>query len=145
MYSRNHALLSAVLGIVLVAASPSDVSAPLLWTAVVCLGVGIDVDHFLLARLNRGDWHNLRRCLRRPRLVVTDQRSIFEPGDLWRDQRLLSHALIGGLFTTVFWPFDRFWAIAVAATLYVHVVADLWSDVTTRERYLRESVRDALD
>jgi len=114
-------------------------------TYVVCLGVGIDFDHFLLARLNRGDWSNLRQCLWHPRRVVLDQQSIFAPGDLWRDQRLLSHTLIGGLLTGLLWPVAEFWAIVTAVTVYVHLVADLWSDVTTRERYLRESVTDAVD
>lgn len=141
MYSREHALLSAALGLAIVALAPPGTSPVPLWLFVVGLGVGIDLDHFLLARLNRGDWANLRRCLADPARVFFDQDSIFEPGDVWREQRLLSHALLGGALVAALWPLARYWALAAAATVYVHVLADLYHDARTRTSYLREGVR----
>jgi hypothetical protein len=137
VYSRDHALLSAVLGLAVAGLAPPDASPALLWLYVVGLGVGIDVDHFLVARLERGDWRNLRRCLADPSRVLLDQPSIFEAGDLWRDQRLLSHALVGGALVAALWPVADYWALATAAALYVHVVADLYHDARTRADYLR--------
>ena len=143
MYSRDHALLSAALGLVVAALAPPTASPVLLWAFVVALGVGIDADHFLVARLERGDWANLRRCLSNPRLVVLDQESIFEAGDLWRDQRLLSHALLGGALVAALWPVAGYWAVTAAVTVYVHVVADLYADARTRAAYLRQGARVA--
>lgn len=141
MYSREHALLSAALGLVVAARGPPDASPVLLWLFVLGLGVGIDFDHFLLARRNRGDWTNLRRCLAEPALVFVDQESIFEPGDVWREQRLLSHALLGGALVAALWPIARYGALAAAATVYLHVLADLYHDVRTRASYLRRGAR----
>lgn len=136
MYSRTHGLLSVLVGVLVVVLAPAPVEYPFLVVAyATALGVGIDLDHFLVARVNRGDWVNARRCLRDPRLAVADQAAIFDAGDLWRDQRLLSHCVLGGLATAGLWVVDPFWAGLTALTVYVHVVADLISDVRTRERY----------
>lgn len=138
MYSRNHALVSAVVGLPVAFWAPAGHSPAFLWLYVVGLGVGVDVDHFLVARANRGDWTNLRWCLRDPRRVFVDQQSIFDTGDIYRDQRLLSHLLIGGCLVGLLGLFARYWAVATAVTLYAHVLADLYSDVRTRDRYLKE-------
>lgn len=135
MYSRNHAIVSAVVALpVAVGAPPGHKIA--LWVAMVAVGVGIDADHFLVARLNRGDWKNVRRCLREPSLLLQGQTSIFDWGDLWRDQRLLSHLLIGGVLVVGAWPLHRYWAFGTAVTVYTHLVADLYSDMQTRAAYL---------
>jgi len=132
MYSRNHALLSAAVGVPVAFAAPDGASAPLLWFYALALGVGIDFDHFLIARLNRGTWRPLRRCLADPTIVFFDQHAIFEPEDLRRDQRLLSHHIVGGALVAALWTVAPYWALATAATLYVHVVADLYADVRDR-------------
>lgn len=141
MYSRDHALVSAVVGLAFVFVVPHTVPTSLLWLYMVVLGVGIDLDHFAIARANRGDWANLRRCIAHPSRAVLDQQSIFEGADVWRDQRLLSHALVGGGLVAATWPLGEVWALATAVTLYAHVVADLYSDVRTRSEYLRRAAR----
>jgi hypothetical protein len=44
------------------------------------LGVGIDFDHFLIARLRTGSWRSFSDLLRNPVKAFTDQRSIFDDG-----------------------------------------------------------------
>lgn len=132
MYSRGHAILSGAIGIPLALWSNAGAPAWLLWGSVVLVGVGIDVDHFLIGRLNRGDWTNLRRCLRRPTRAFLAQSDIFDRGDVHRDQRLLSHLLLGGVLTTAASLLATQWAVAAAVTVYVHVLADLYADIRTR-------------
>ena len=105
---------------------------------MVVLGVGIDLDHFVIGRINRGDWSNLTRCLRSPSQVFIDQASIFERGDIWRDQRLLSHLLIGGVLIGLVWFISEYLAFVTAVTIYTHVIADLYSDTRTRDAYLSQ-------
>lgn len=136
MYSRGHALLSAIIGIPLAVGASNAPAAAGLLGYVLLLGVGIDFDHFVIGRLNRGKWTNARRCLQNPAQIFADQSTIFDSGDIWRDQRLLSHLLIGGLLTAGLWIVNAYWAFATAVTVYTHVLADLYSDIQTRERYL---------
>jgi hypothetical protein len=105
---------------------------------VVVLGVGIDLDHFVIGRINRGDWSNLTRCIRSPSQVFVDQASIFERGDIWRDQRLFSHLLIGGVLIGLVWFISEYLAFVTAVTVYTHVIADLYSDMRTRDAYLSQ-------
>jgi len=139
MYSRNHAVLSAVVALPVAVGAPTGHSLGL-WIYMVAVGVGIDADHFLVARLNRGDWKNTRRCIQNPSLLLSGQTAIFDPGDLWRDQRLLSHLLIGGFLVVAVWPLHRYWAFGTAVTVYTHLVADLYSDMGTREEYMAGSM-----
>lgn len=139
MYSRNHAIISAVVGIPLAVTSP-DVHQPIyVLIYVVVLGVGIDLDHFVIGRINRGDWSNLTHCLRSPSQVFVDQTSIFERGDVLRDQRLFSHLLIGGVLVGSVWFMNEYLAFVTAGAIYTHVLADLYSDMRTREGYLSPS------
>jgi len=94
MYSRSHAIIAGLTGIPLAGFAPSTEPPLLLWAYIFLLGVGIDADHFVIARINRGDWANLQRCLQNPSRVFVGQATIFDSGDIWRDQRLLSHLLI---------------------------------------------------
>ena len=139
MYSRNHAILSALIGVPIAIGFPETQRPVLLWSFLVIIGVGIDLDHFLIGRLNRGNWTNLRRCLRTPSRVFVNQESIFDRGDIWRDQRLLSHLLIGGILVGVLWPVNRYWSFGTAVILYTHVISDLYSDIQRRDQYLSES------
>lgn len=138
MYSRNHALLSALVGVPVAVGLPEVHRPVLLWAYVLVVGVGIDLDHFLIGRLNRGDWTNVRRCVRDPSRVFLSQESIFDRGDVWRDQRLLSHLVLGGVLVGGLWPLARPWSLATALAVYTHVLADLYSDAATRDRYLDE-------
>lgn len=139
MYSRNHALVSAAVGVPIALGVPESLHPLLVWAYVVALGVLIDVDHFVIARINLGDWRNVRRCLRRPSRVFVDQRSIFEPGDLWRDQRLFSHMLVLAGVAAVTWFVDPYLAFATVVSIYVHVVADLYADMGSRKEYVRNA------
>lgn len=96
------------------------------YAAVV--GVGIDLDHFPLARFNDGDWRAARRVLRNPRMVLFDQTSIFEEDQLSPLQRLLSHVLVGGLFVGGIALASPLLAGFTAAVLYAHVLSDLYAD-----------------
>jgi hypothetical protein len=125
MYSRDHALLSlAVAG-----AAVFVLDLPIGWPVAVALalvaGVGIDFDHFLVARVTTGEWRALRRCLANPRLVVLEQDEIFAPDAITELQRLLSHVLVIGVVVPVAAVVDPALAVFVAAVLYVHLLADL--------------------
>jgi hypothetical protein len=139
MYSRSHAIISAVVGISLAATAPEFHQPIYILAFVVVLGVGIDLDHFVIGRINRGDWSNLTRCLRNPSQVFVDQASIFDQGDIWRDQRLFSHLLIGGVLIVFVWYVSEYLAFVTAVTIYTHVLSDLYSDIRTRDAYLSQS------
>ena len=113
---------------VLASQPPLPAAATVGYAAV--LGVGIDFDHFLVARLNTGTWDTLVRVVRNPRRVLFDQSEIFEAGeDMTKLQRLLSHALLGGLLVAGLYPFLPYVAVVSAVVLYVHVLCDLYRDV----------------
>ncbi|WP_284007423.1 hypothetical protein [Haloarcula pelagica] len=130
MYSRDHALGSLALGVVLLLVSVAPARPAVLLPVVVAIGVGIDFDHFLVAYLNTGSTKNLRRVVRDPRIVLLDQGAIFDPDDLSELQRLLSHAVLAGLavFGLVALG-EQAWAVVVGLTLYLHVLSDLVADV----------------
>ena len=130
IYSRNHFVLSVLVGIAAVLyLGPSAVRGVALVAYAAAVGVGIDFDHFLLARLNAGDWRALRYCLHHPSVVFLDQSSIFESGEVGSLHRLLSHALIGGALVAGLAFVRPALAVLTAVVLYVHVVADLVADV----------------
>jgi hypothetical protein len=135
VYSRDHALGSLALGVVLLAVSAAPARPVVLLPAVVAIGVGIDFDHFLVAYLNTGSTKNLRRVARDPRIVVLDQRAIFDPADLSELQRLLSHVVIAGIAVSgLVMLGERGWATVVGLTLYLHVLSDLIADVRNEAR-----------
>ena len=99
------------------------------------MGTLIDLDHFVLARLNTGEWRALRAVLRAPSLAVFRQGRIFAEGEVGTLRRLLSHVLFGGalvgvlsLLTSV-GVLGAFPAILTAVVLYTHLLADLAWDV----------------
>lgn len=129
MYSREHALVSLLLAGAIVLAAPPPVHPAIVVAVVLAVGVGIDVDHFALALVNAGTTEPIRRVLRDPRIALFDQEAIFAEGELTHTQRLLSHAVIGGLVVGGLWLVSRYWAFVVGVTVYVHVLADLVADV----------------
>ncbi|ESP89870.1 hypothetical protein [Candidatus Halobonum tyrrellensis] len=138
MYSRHHLVVSAAVAAGLVAALPlasTPSGVVVAWGTLTAAGVLIDVDHFLVARLVRGDWANARRCLDDPRLVVGDQSAIFEAGDVWPLQRLLSHVLIAPAAVLAAWTVSDAAALALAVVLYAHLLCDLLWDVWRLETY----------
>ena len=138
MYSKAHLLISLAVGtaVALVTGQPPVPAAATVAYAAV-LGVGIDVDHFLVARLNTGNWDALSGVVRNPRRAVFDQRNVFDEGeDMTRIQRLFSHVVLGGVLVAILYPLSAYAALVSAVVLYVHVLSDLYQDVRdeTEER-----------
>ncbi|UIP00264.1 hypothetical protein Hbl1158_02535 [Halobaculum sp. CBA1158] len=155
MYSRHHAAVSAVVAAGLVLALPLGATPAVAagaWALLTAAGVAIDLDHFLMARLVRGDWANARRAIANPRAAVLDQSELFDPGDLWPLHRLLSHAVLAPVAVAAAWTVGDALAtagvgvtataaaLATAVVLYVHVLTDLIWDVWRQDRY-HENVR----
>jgi hypothetical protein len=92
------------------------------------LGVLIDLDHFVLARLRVGDWRHLIACLREPKRVFTDQEHLFDGTGEMAGLRVLSHVLIGGVLVVLARRAGRPLGVLTAAVLYTHVLADLLRD-----------------
>ena len=131
MYSKAHFLVSVAVGAAAaIATGQPPVPAAVTVGYAAVLGVGIDVDHFVVARLNTGNWDALLGVVRNPRRAFFDQERIFEGGeDVTKLQRLLSHAVIGGLLVAVLYPLAPYWAVLSAVVLYAHVLSDLVQDV----------------
>ena len=107
-----------------------DLLTGLSWVAFAAIvGVGIDFDHFLVAWYNTGEPRAIRYCLHNPRAVFFDQASIFQEYELGKLDRLLSHMLIGGPLVAGLWVVAPTLSALAAASLYVHVVADLVQDI----------------
>ncbi len=126
MRSHHHLLLSVVLGVVLSVTVVTGLPpvAVVLYAAV--LGVFVDLDHFPVARLNVGDWRTLRRGLWNPRLLLTDQSDLIEPGEVGGYQRLVSHLLLAGLLVAALYAVGlQALGFVTALVLYLHVLADV--------------------
>ncbi|MFC6787102.1 hypothetical protein ACFQFH_14810 [Halobaculum halobium] len=160
MYSRHHAAVSAAVAAGLVLALPLGATpavAAVVWAALTAAGVAIDLDHFLMARLVRGDWANARRAIANPHAAVLDQSELFDPGDLWPLHRLLSHAVLAPIGVAGAWVggdalaaagFEvtaTAAALAMAVVLYVHVLTDLIWDVWRHDQYHEDVRRVAAD
>lgn len=131
MKSGEHFLLSIpTVGIVL--SKLRDRYSPRRLAVLAAYGIGlgvlIDLDHFVLARLRVGDWRHTIEVLRHPTRVFTDQDNLFEGTGEMRILRLLSHVIIGGVLTGLWWVVSRPVAAMTAIVLYVHVLADLLRD-----------------
>lgn len=134
-------MISAGAAVALVALLPLGATPALAAAAVALLtaaGVLIDLDHFVVARLVRGDWANARRAVADPRAAIVDQSGLFGPGDVRALQRLLSHALIAPVAIAAAWAYGDAVgtaatapaaALAMAVVLYLHVLTDLIWDV----------------
>lgn len=139
MYSREHALVSLAVGLAGVWALPLPDVVPW-WAAVawaVAVGVGIDFDHFLVARLVSGDWSALARLLRNPLLPLTDPAGIFANDDLWAIQRLFSHVVIAGVLVGALWLWHQPFAVFTGLVIYAHLLSDLAWDNYRLEEYMR--------
>lgn len=131
MKSGEHFLVSVpVVGAVLAAVRERYSPRRLAGLAVYGLGLGvlIDLDHFVLARLRVGDWRHARNCLRDPSRVFFDQANLFQGTGEMASLRLLSHVLLGGTLTALTARRSRPVALLTAVVLYGHVLADLLRD-----------------
>jgi hypothetical protein len=158
MNSGRHFLISVAVGVVLAGwtsvggstvqltaswlpitvAVPAWQAAPAVVGYAAVVGVGIDVDHFLVARYNSGTWRAARYCLANPRVVFVDQESIFRPEEIGPFERLLSHVLITGAVVPLLAVVAPVVAFVTAVALYAHVLADLIADVGTYSEVLRD-------
>ncbi|QSG14167.1 hypothetical protein [Halapricum desulfuricans] len=129
MYSKAHGAISFALGVALVAAGVTVVHPAFVVGYATALGVLIDLDHFLWARYNTGDWAALRYVLTNPIAAVTHQDSIFREDDLEHLERLLSHVVIAGVVIPLTWWVEPSLGLVTGLTLYAHVLADLIEDV----------------
>lgn len=131
MKSGEHFLVSIpVVGAVLTVVSERYSPRQLAVLAVYGLGLGvlIDLDHFVLARLRVGDWRHVRHCLRNPKRVFFDQENLFRGTGKMANLRVLSHVILGGVLTALAACVSRPVAALTAMVLYFHVLADLLRD-----------------
>lgn len=106
------------------------------WAVLVyaaAVGVGIDLDHFLVAWLNTGELRALRYGLGHPRALLFDQSKLFAGDEITSHERLLGHAVVIGVAVPAVWAVDGFLGLVTAVVLYGHVLADLIWEVY-RER-----------
>lgn len=133
MYSREHLAIGAVVSALLLVPLSRRFGVPLLvalFVYGVLLSVFIDLDHFVLTRLETGSWRHLRACVANPRDAFGDQDWVFEDmkNTGLEHLRILSHVAIGGVLVgvlVVLWPPV---AVFTAVVLYFHVLADLLRD-----------------
>ncbi|QSX01185.1 hypothetical protein [Haloterrigena alkaliphila] len=102
------------------------------------VGVFIDVDHLLIARVKTGSWDALRFCLSNPLAAVADQGRIFGHGDVGVLSRLLSHLLIIGVVVPTLALASPSLAVLTGVVLYVHLVCDVAWDRWRLERTASE-------
>ena len=93
----------------------------------VLSGVGIDLDHFPLARYRDGDWRVLRALVANPTAAFTDPTPLFVDSDIDALDRLVSHVVIVGVVVPLMAVVSVPLSVVAAVSLYVHVLADLVS------------------
>ncbi|WP_458189450.1 hypothetical protein [Haladaptatus sp. NG-WS-4] len=131
MYSREHFVIGAIVsGLLLVPLSGRFSTSLLaaLFAYGVLLSVFVDLDHFVLTRFRTGDWRHLRACLANPIDAFGDQDWVFEDIDDMEHERILSHAILGGLLVGGLAVVSTTIAVFTAVVLYAHVLADLLRD-----------------
>ncbi|MFB6193590.1 MAG: hypothetical protein ABEI75_00870 [Halobaculum sp.] len=149
MYTRDHLLLSVVVGSLVVLVGATPLSPAVAVAAAVVAGTAIDVDHFVVARLRTGSWRAARGAIRHPRRLLFDQDAIFAEGEVGVLHRLLSHALLAGVVVGALAVLAPAAVLVVGLSIYVHVVTDLVWDTALvarvekrdTDRPLRELVR----
>lgn len=130
MKSTEHAVAGAVVSAIGVLASGDRFSRStkvLLWCYGVFLSVFIDLDHFVIARYKTGNWKWLFEALTHPRQAFTAPEWLFEDARM-TSERLLSHAVIGGVLTLLSFAITPFLAVFTPVVVYTHVVCDLLRD-----------------
>ncbi|PSQ21909.1 hypothetical protein BRD01_10720 [Halobacteriales archaeon QS_8_65_32] len=92
------------------------------------LGVFIDLDHFLIARVYAGDWHHLTGALRNPIAAFSEQEGIFDDIRDMMYERLLTHVLVGGVLIGLAEGLSRPLAVVTAVVLHCHLLCDFLRD-----------------
>lgn len=139
MYSSHHATLSVLAAVALLPFVSTGLGPVGVVAYAVVLGVGVDFDHFLVARYNAGDWRALRACLADPRRVFVSQDEIFAPEEVRVVERLLTHVVLGGVVVALLAGALVDLAVVSAVVLYVHVLADLVWDVVRQDYRVEQS------
>jgi hypothetical protein len=129
MYTRHHAVVSALVGVALAVTVSTPLPAFLLVVGVTLLGVFVDLDHFLIARVRTGNWNALVRCLRSPRVAFLDQDEIFEGDAVGAWPRLGTHVVITAALVTALAVVSPALALAAGVVLVVHIGCDVAYDV----------------
>ncbi|AFK18725.1 hypothetical protein E6P09_08075 [Haloferax mediterranei ATCC 33500] len=131
MKSLEHAVVGGVVGAAAAVALHPPGSVALLVAVAVLISVFIDLDHFVIARVERGDWHNLRLAVTNPRVGILEQEKVFADfGPDFNRKRLLSHHLIGGIAVGgLALSGTGSLAAFVAVVLYAHVIGDFLRDL----------------
>lgn len=145
MRSTHHFVISVALGALVSLPLDLPVSPVLAVGYAAALGVGIDLDHFLVARYNTGDWSAVRACLRDPRIVLVDQGAIFEPDAIWPVERLLTHVVAMGAIVVGLAAVAPSLALLSAVVLYGHLLSDLLWDVSRHDVYLERAAAHLAD
>ena len=127
MRSGAHAVISLVVAGLALALTDPPFAAPVVVGVALAVGLGVDLDHFVLAWWRTGGLDPVFRCLRDPRILFVEQDAIFEDGDVGAINRLLSHAVIGGVAVPLCRVVSPYLAGLVGVALYAHLLADLWA------------------
>lgn len=138
MYSKSHGAISVAVGVGLVVAGIEFVHPLVVVAYAAAVGVGIDFDHFVVARYRTGSWRAFRYLLSNPRRALADQSTIFREDDLNALDRLLSHVLIIGVAVPLTWVVSVDLGVTTAVVLYAHVLSDLLVDVRQFDVVRRE-------
>jgi len=125
MYTRHHAGISALVGVALAVTVSTPLPAPLLVVGATLLGIFVDLDHFLIARVRTGDWEALVRCLRSPRIAFLDQDEIFQAGSVGAWPRLGTHVLVTAAVAGALAVVAPALAVAAGVVLAVHIGCDV--------------------
>jgi hypothetical protein len=142
VYSKHHFVLSVLAGAALVPFVDTGLGPVGHVAYAAVLGVGIDVDHFLVARLNTGSWRALHGLAATPTRAFFAQDELFERGEVGVLDRLLSHVLIAGALVGGLLVVDALalapdslgidataLAVVGGVVLYVHLLSDLVWDI----------------
>lgn len=132
MRSSEHAVVGAAVSLTGALALRDAYGPPALALLVgygLLLSVFIDLDHFVITRLRTGDWAHLRACLADPVWAFTAQEEVFAAvAEVMGYQRLLSHALLGGVLTVAGLAIGPGVGAFTAVVVYAHVLGDLFRE-----------------
>lgn len=126
MKVQHHALTGLIGGALLAMVGFGELHPGLTIAYVVLLGVFIDLDHFIIARVNGGSWRAVRFCLSNPVRAITNQYEIFIGGkEITAEQRLVTHTAILVTGTAIASIHSSWLAILTAIAFGSHILGDL--------------------
>lgn len=135
IYAKEHFLLSALVGGALAPLVETRLPTAILVVYAAVLGVAIDADHFVVSRLETGDWRALASLRREFTNTLFGMETIFDTDEVQPHQRLLSHHLAGGAVVGGVWVVSPPLALVSTVVLYAHVLGDLYADTFREDGY----------